>query len=409
MLNWEEKQRLLHNIFQAYETMKKWKSNKHALIAFDINKEEKILKLYDELISDRYHTSEYTCFLIFDPVPREIFAPHIRDRIVHHLIYRHLNPILEHIFLNNSYACRPDKWTHHAIQQVKRMLRSVSDNYTNEAWVAKYDISSYFMSINKTILSGLIRDILETNKSYLPYPIQRFWKIISTIIMDDPTLHYCRIGSIKQRDSFPRHKSLFASKTGTGLPLWNLTSQIFANTYMHELDKFIVHHLGIKYYGRYMDDFVLMHTDKFYLQNCIKQIEKFLDERLQLKLHPNKRYFQPIKHGVTFCWVKIKPYYILPRTRTIWHRKKKMNERKSHPPNSYTQWKKFRSTCNSYLGMMKHWSTYRLRQRMVSWMPVKRWNHIKAKSPWDKISIKLRKVKKKYKQSLYIFYKLFWW
>ncbi|MEI7558607.1 MAG: hypothetical protein WCJ45_07600 [bacterium] len=95
----------------------------------------------------------------------------------------------------------------------------MSDNYTNEAWVAKYDISSYFMSINKTILSGLVRNILETNKSHLPYSIQRFWKIISTIIMDEPTMHYHRIGNIRQRDSFPKHKSLFASKIGTGLPL----------------------------------------------------------------------------------------------------------------------------------------------------------------------------------------------
>jgi len=79
------------------------------MIAWDINKEKEILRLYDELIHERYQTSEYTCFLIFDPVPREIFAPHIRDRIVHHFIYRHLNPVLENIFLDNSCACRPGR------------------------------------------------------------------------------------------------------------------------------------------------------------------------------------------------------------------------------------------------------------------------------------------------------------
>jgi RNA-directed DNA polymerase len=409
MFTSQQKQQLLYDFFSAYETMKRWKSNKHTLIAFDINNEKEILQLYDELIHEKYHTNPYTCFLIHDPVPREIFAPHIRDRIVHHFIYKQINPILESLFLDKSYACRKEKWTHYAIQHIKKMIRSVSDNHTQEARIIKCDIFSYFMSINKNILSSLVKTILDNNKDNLKYPLAWLINIIQTIIMDDPTLHYHRIGNNEQRDDFPKHKSLFASKSGTGLPLWNLTSQLFANIYLHELDIFVMQTLGIKHYGRYMDDFVLMHTDKAYLQNCIKQIECFLYERLQLQLHPNKRYFQPAKHGVTFCWVQIRPYHIFPRKRTIGRRKKKNNEWKSHPPESYKEWEQFRSTCNSYLGMMKHRSTYRLRKHIVSLLPVYRQNHIKFKHPFDKITLKPKKVKKKFRKTFYIFYKIFQW
>ncbi|MFA7718060.1 MAG: reverse transcriptase/maturase family protein [Candidatus Absconditabacterales bacterium] len=409
MLDPQQKKQLLYDLFASYEVMKRGKSNKHTVIAFDINKEKEILQLYDELLHERYQISPYTCFLIYDPVPREIFAPHIRDRIIHHFIYTQLNPILEGLFLDNSYACRIGKGNHHAIHQVKKMLRAVGDNYTQEAWVAKYDISGYFMSIDKTILSSLVKTILEDNQSRIPYPFAWLRNIIQTIIINDPTLHYHRISYSKKRNSFPRSKSLFASKAGTGLPLGNLTSQIFANIYLHELDIFVVQNLGIRQYGRYMDDFVLMHTDKSYLQNCIIQIERFLHERLHLQLHPNKRYFQPIRHGVTFCGVQIYPYYMFPRKRTIGRRKKKMYEWKSHPPDSYKEWELFRSTCNSYLGMLKHRSTYRLRIQMLSLLPVYRQNHIRYKHPFDKIILKIKKVKRKFKKTLYIFYKLFGW
>ena len=409
MLDPQQKRQLLYDLFASYEIMKRWKSNKHTLIAFDINKEQEILQLYEELIHGKYQVSPYTCFLIYDPVPREIFAPHIRDRIIHHFIYKHLNLILEGLFLDNSYACRIGKGNHHAIHQVKKMLRAVSDNYTQEARVAKYDISSYFMSIDKTVLSSLVKTILENNQSRISYPFAWMRNIIQTIIMDDPTRHYHRIGYSWKRNTFPQSKSLFASKAWTGLPLWNLTSQIFANIYLHELDIFVVQKLWIRRYGRYMDDFVLMHTDKAYLQDCIIQIECFLHERLYLQLHPNKRYFQPIRHGVTFCWVQIRPYYIFPRKRTIGRRKKKMQKRKLHPPDSYKEWEQFRSTCNSYLGMMKHLSTYRLRVQMLSLLPVHRYNHIRYKHPFDKIVLKIKKVKRKFKKTLYIFYKLFWW
>jgi hypothetical protein len=147
---------------------------------------------------------------------------------------------------------------------------------------------------------------------------------------------------------------------------------MFANIYLHELDVFVTETFGIKYYGRYMDDFVLFHQDKAYLQKYLKDIEVFLKKRLKLQLHPHKRYFQEIKHGLTFCGVHIRPYYIVPRTRTIGRRKKRLYERKKNPPKSYSERIKFRSTYNSYLGMMKHRSTYRLRKYMLELLPVPR-------------------------------------
>ncbi len=409
MLSDFEKNNLLYDLFEAYQHMKVWKANKKSIIAFELHLETEILKLYQELIDGTYKISPYTCFLIYDPVPREIFAPHIRDRIVHHFLYKQLCPITEKIFLHNSYACRKDKWTHYAIREIKKMMRAVSDNYTQEARISKNDISSYFMSIDKHILWNLVTKILDDHHQGISYPIRRFGEILKSIIFHDPTKNYYRIGDINQRKKFPQHKSLFASKPWTGLPLWNLTSQIFANIYLHELDVFVTQTLGIKHYGRYMDDFILFHTNKKHLQQYIKDIEVFLKEHLKLQLHPHKRYFQEIKHGLTFCGVRIHPYYITPRIRTIGRRKKRLYERKTNPPKSYSERVNFRSTYNSYLGMMKHRSTYRLRKYMLELLPIPRWNHILRKSPFTKISLRLKQVKKKFKKTFYIFYKLFWW
>ncbi len=409
MLSDIQKQQLLYDIFDAYEVMKLGKTNKQTMISFDINKEKEILCLYNDLVDWTYHTSSYTCFLIYDPVPREIFAPHIRDRIVHHFVYQQLNPILENLFLPNSYACRKEKWTHYGIHQVKKMLRSVSDNYTQEARVAKYDISSYFMSIHKNTLCSLVLAIMKNNISSLAYPLERLRNIIETIIVDDPTTHYHRIGDKKRRKHFPQKKSLFMSKKWFWLPLGNLTSQVFANIYLHQLDVFVTQTLGIQHYWRYMDDFVLIHRDKEYLQQCAKHIEIFLQDTLQLQLHPNKRYFQPIKHWIIFCGVRIHPYYILPSKRTIGRRKKKIHTRIAHPPTSYTAWEHFRSTYNSYIGMMKHWSSYRLRKQLFCLLPVHRHNSIIYSYPFGKIILKTKKIKKKFKKTLYIFYKLFGW
>jgi len=118
-----------------------------------------------------------------------------------------------------------------------------------------------------------------------------------------------------------------------------------------------------------MDDFVLFHKDKAYLQQCIQDIEIFLKDHLKLQLHPNKKYFQVIKHGLTICGVRIHTYYITQRKRTIGRRKKRLYKRKASPPTSYNERIKFRSTYNSYLGMMKHRSTYRLRKYMLEILP----------------------------------------
>ena len=117
-------------------------------------------------------------------------------------------------------------------------------------------------------------------------------KLLHTIIHHDLTKDYMLVGSPNNRQGLPPDKSLFHSPTGVGLPIGNLTSQLFANVYLHELDKFVKHTLKIRHYGRYMDDFVLIHTDKAYLQSCIQRISSFLSEKLHLTLHPNKIYLQ---------------------------------------------------------------------------------------------------------------------
>ncbi|MDR0282108.1 MAG: hypothetical protein LBI53_01970 [Candidatus Peribacteria bacterium] len=147
---------LWDDLCKAYQSACKHKKKKHTVIEFSQHREVHLRQLHYELLTDTYHIRPSTCFIIRDPVQREIFAADFRDRIVHHLIYSYLAPVYEKYFIYDSYSCRIGKGTHLGIQRVKRFMRAASENFTKEAWVLKLDIKGFFMSIDKKILWDII-------------------------------------------------------------------------------------------------------------------------------------------------------------------------------------------------------------------------------------------------------------
>ena len=299
------KSNLLYHVFMARKNLRRNKSTKSILI-FELEHEKELLKLTKELENQTYRISSYRCFIIYDPVQREIFAAHVRDRIVHHLIYTIISPFFERIFIYDNYACRVRKWTHFGVNRIDKHIRSCSQNYQQDCYILKLDIKWYFMAINKKILERLLlkeiekyKDYWDNEYQYLPYIYGE--KLLKDIIYHDPTQDYKRVWSIDNRSWLPPDKSLFNSSPWVWLPIGNLTSQLFANVYLHELDMYIKRVLKIHYYWRYMDDFVLVHPDKEYLQSCIISIRNFLSQELQLTLHPKKIYLQHYSKWVQFC------------------------------------------------------------------------------------------------------------
>ena len=120
------------------------------------------------------------------------------------------------------------------------------------------------------------------------------------IVYDEPTKKGIFKGKKSDYNGLPRTKSLFFTKENCGLPIGNLTSQLFSNIYLNDFDHFVKEELGIKYYGRYVDDFVLIHREKEVLKNLIPQMRNYLQQQLHLTLHPKKIYLQPVQHGVQF-------------------------------------------------------------------------------------------------------------
>jgi len=366
--------RLTEELFQAYFDCRKNKRNTLNALQFEKQLEQNVFDLIDEIYNDNYKVGRSIAFIVNSPVKREVFAADFRDRVVHHWIINKLNLIFENLFIQDSYACRVGKGTHYGIKRVDSFIKTCSANYTNDCYILKLDIQGFFMHINRTILfSALVRFIME-NYSFSDKEL--VVKISMQIIFNDPTKNCIIKGNRKQWDGLPKNKSLFHSPLGCGLPIGNLTSQVFANFYMHWFDAFVTKELGIKYYGRYVDDFIILHGDKDYLKNLIPKFSEFLLSTLQLTLHPKKIYLQHYSKGVKFLGTVIKPNRIYSANRTkgnFYLAIQKQNEVVKLRKPMKEDIDRFLSSMNSYLGILIHYKTYRVRKIIISKNISKEW------------------------------------
>jgi retron-type reverse transcriptase len=356
----------LWELFNAYYTCRGNKRNTHNALSFEVDYENNLVQLCNDLNNNNYKIRRSIAFIVKKPVFREIFAADFRDRVVHHLIINKLNPLFEKEFISDSYACRVDKGTHYGIKRVAGFIQNCSHNYTGDCYILKLDILGFFMHINRFILFERLEKFIQVK--YQEPDKELLISLCKEIIFNEPTQNCTIKGSTKNWEGLPNNKSLFHSAPGCGLPIGNLTSQVFANFYMNSLDHFIKYDLGIKYYGRYVDDFVIIHPDKEYLKRLIPLLTSYLSTTLQLTLHPKKQYLQHYTKGVRFLGTVIKPnrIYIGNRTKGNFYMAiQKQNKVVENNIIQLEQLNQFLSSMNSYLGIMKHYKTYRLRMGML--------------------------------------------
>jgi RNA-directed DNA polymerase len=278
--------------------------------AFALKLSDNILQLHDDLANLTYRHGGYEAFGISDPKPRKIHKAHVRDRVLHHGIYRRLYPFFDKLFIDDSYSCRVDKGAHIALKRLESFGRVASRNNTRTVWVLKCDIRKFFANIDHAVLV----------------------RILAGYIPDTNTLWLLR----QVIDSF------HIQSEGKGLPLGNLTSQLFCNVYMNEFDQFVKHRLRIRHYLRYADDFLFLSCDKASLIKIIPEISRFLQNNLCLQLHPDKVVLKTFASGVDFLgWIHF-PHHRVPRTAT----RRRMMKRIYHHAAP--------ETLQSYLGMLKH-------------------------------------------------------
>jgi RNA-directed DNA polymerase len=349
----------------AYSCAVRGKSKRKEIQERNQHHEKNIKKLYNDIVSGNYQIGRSKRYIVKDPVIREIVVIPFRDRIIQHLVAYYLTPLFELQRIYDSYANRVGKGTLLGIQRMDHHIRSVSHNYTREARILKCDIQSCFMSLSRTLVRELVTRRV--------FAVTTLWdkslilSLINTIIFHDYVTGRYDCTSSAMRNILPVKKSMINCLPWHGFPLWNLTSHLFANIMLHELDLFVKHELHIPWYGRYVDDFVCIHPDQEYLKTCIHRIACFLKEHLCLSLHPKKIYFQPVTHGVLFLGVNIKPYCRLVGKRII---KKSTHLVNNTPKNhSVDTGKTVAQRINSYLGLMRHHSSFALRKWMIKSLP----------------------------------------
>ena len=284
---------------------------------------DNIIRLQEDLASMRYQHGDYHDFFIADPKRRHIHKASVRDRLLHHAVYRIMYPFFDKTFISDSYSCRTGKGLHKAINQFRKYSCKVSSNNTKTCWVLKCDIRKFFANIEHATLVRILESYISDEKI--------LW-LLNNII-----------------DSFGVDE-----KKTKGLPLGNLTSQLFANMYMNIFDQYVKHKLKVKYYIRYADDFVFLSEDKDWLCEIIPNIKNFLQDELKLSLHEDKLFISTFSSGVDFLgWVHFSNHRVL---RGI-TKKRAINRLEENSNNA---------TLQSYLGLFGHGDSHNLQKELLS-------------------------------------------
>lgn len=349
----------LEDFFSAYFDCRKHKRSTPNARHFEINFEEKLIELWYEVNTKKYEIGTSICFLVKRPKLREVFAADFRDRIVHHIIMMRLEPLFEDMFINDTYNCRKGRGTLFGINRLYEMINEASENYTKNVYIGKFDLQGFFMSIHKPTLWKFIREFI--NENYHGKDKELLLYLVKKVILHHPERN-CKMKTPSHEwKKLPKNKSLFTCGVNKGLAIGNLTSQCFANFYMHFFDDFMS--TMFKFYGRYVDDYFVIAETKEEILSAIPKMKHFLMSVLKLKLHPDKTYIQTYDKGVKFTGsvIKGKRRYIGNQTVAGMHNKIELYNQ--NISKEYVD--KFVSTLNSYFGFLKHYETFAIKYRMI--------------------------------------------
>jgi RNA-directed DNA polymerase len=328
------------NIFLAYLKAKKGKSKKLDVLMFEENLLKNVKTLQKELITQTYYPIPLQQFILRDPKTRKISKSDFRDRIVHHALINIIGPIFEKTFIYDSCANQKGKGTSLALKRFDKFKRQVSNNgklikkphnkNSIISYAFKADIKHYFDSIDHEILLNIIRRKIKDK-----HTIQLIKKILAN----------------------------FNKNKGKGMPLGNLTSQFFANVYLNDLDYFIKHELKIKHYIRYVDDFIITHSNKKILEIYKYTIIKYL-KYLKLELHPDKSKIFPLYKGVNFLGFRCFYYHKLLRKKNLNHFYKRIAKFKYLLKNRLISQEKIIQSIQGWFAYAMQGNTHNLRKRI---------------------------------------------
>lgn len=318
------------NVQKSYNKARKGKRYRKDVIRFTKKKEENLKRVREDILTQAYEPGAYHYFKVYEPKERQIMALPFYDRVVQHAINNVLEPIFNKRFIFHSYACRKKKGMHKASETLQGWLYGWQKYHGDEPLYAiKADIHHYFQSIDHSILKAEIRRVIKDKEALT---------LIDRIIDHNGNM-----------------------PDGVGIPVGNLTSQLFANIYLDKLDRFIKHTLGVKHYVRYMDDFILLSPDKGQLREWLAAIETFLRDELRLELNP-KTTILAAKNGIDFVGYKHRGTHKKVRRDSVKRMKRKI---KWYIKGKITK-EKLQKSVTSWTGHASHADSYNLQKKIIT-------------------------------------------
>ncbi|PIQ69069.1 MAG: RNA-dependent DNA polymerase [Candidatus Taylorbacteria bacterium CG11_big_fil_rev_8_21_14_0_20_46_11] len=321
----------VENLFAAWREFIRGKAKKQDIAAFAADLEEHIFALHRELAEEGYRHGPYTHFVVRDPKWRDIHKATVRDRLLHHALVRVLTPLFEPQFIFDSYSSRKGKGVHAAVTRLREFAWQLSRNNTKTVWILKCDIRKFFDSVDHAVLFEQCKKRISD---------ERVIQLLSDII-----------GSFSTP---PLNLPLGEGERKKGIPLGNVTSQLFSNVYMHPFDEFVKRELRVKYYTRYADDFVLAAHTRQELESLIPRLRNSLSDPLSLVLHEDKVFLRKWHQGVDFLGYVLYPHYTVLRTKTKRRILSAFTRKVRGCRDGEITIEKIDQTSQSYLGILRH-------------------------------------------------------
>ena len=379
----------LETVLEAYKDCKAGKGDTYNALQFEAEYESKCKKLCDDVNKHTYHPERSIVFIVEKPVKREVFAPSFESRVGDHIVANVMEPLLENYLLDENFSTRKGKGTSYGIRFVANAIKECTNSYTENAWVMKTDVESCFMSMPKERLYN--RAAWFVDYFYHGDDKMEIIYLLWAIIFDRPEKHCVRRCPIEYWNGLPPRKSLFFTDGVHGLPIGRLVSQLTVSLYLDEIDKFIVTDTDVDYFGRYVDDIVMVHQNKEVLLHTRQSLAQKLHE-MDLRMHPKKLYLQHYTKGVEFIGGFIKPGRIYASKRSVgfaFDAVARWNEiALANPERMEELVEKFVSVMNSYLGHLKQFCSYNIRGKLVGCIDEAWWRMIEVTGDYTKVKVK---------------------
>ena len=369
-------------MLEAYYDCRRSKRRTASAIVYEMNYESNLIALRDRINTRTYQPGKSICFVVTRPRYREVFAASFEDRIVHHYIALRLEPLFDLVFSPRTFNCRKGKGQLYGVKMLEADIKEASNNYTTDCYIMKLDLQGFFMSIDKSMLARMIDKFIV--KYYKGNDIDDLRYLCQVVVLHCPENNCERHSPREMWGHLPANKSLFTNGEGKGVAIGNLFAQLFANFLLNELDWYI-EELGIKYHGRYVDDFYCIHKDKQVLLSAVPKIRAKLAE-LGLSLNPKKFYFQHYTKGVEFTGAVVKPYrtYCCNRVLTNFIAAvRKLNRFKNIDDVTHAV-----CSINSYLGLLRQSNEYAQRLKILKMIEPRAYKWIYIKGHYEVLCIK---------------------